>query len=374
MKELKQLKEVLWEIKTHYKIWEGDLASVYEEQKKYVEQQLEQTIAQLKAAVQNDLLSADTTNRSAQQAKLLQVLQTATTVLMQVQGIRERMNSDVKKRLESDFTKFTNQLLRYKAVRRRIENELILMRVAVVTAAVKLAAHVRSLKLGMFQSAETQKNIVDEIRTFIRCIRYVDFYDLQPSDVSQIKAAFKKATATYAWGIGNKAKAAMRGQYEEKLDKLLDGGRQLSTELGKLWASCEAEEQNLVGGQYIQKMQKKLGVLASEEHYIQQRGSLRRLLKMLEDNLAEQGDAQAQQGLQSILVKKIPPQIGWLKSAYGLGKCGYENLGDKIGEEVGLPQEAEFEFEQEAPETEASVDILFLAVESPMLALILKPL
>lgn len=296
-------------------------------------------------------------DKKEKEEAILSTLEKTRDALYEIQGIRDKMRNFTEKAIEENITKVTNDLLPYKAFRKKLERELVETKVAIVTASVRLGTHIRDAKVGVFETSNSQKETLENILAFIDEMKSLNFYRLTSDQKNRILKSFNDAAKTYTLGVGNHAKRGLYTEFSSELETLLNDGLDFSVYSEKCWAACELREKQLVEDNYIRQMQERIGMMDFYSTYVLKRGTIRRYVRTLEFNLMQFGSEKSQKAMQGIRANKIPPQIQWLKEAYGLGKWTYENLGAQIGASIDLPQEAPFKFKVATPETEASLDV-----------------
>lgn len=236
--------------------------------------------------------------------------------------------------VNSNITKLMQAFSGWKAFRKRKEKELIDLKINVVTETVRLRIYMESAKKGFFERAGSKEQSLKNISAFLDKLKGLNFHELNNEQVKSLKASFKEATATgfIPLSSNDKVKKGMGTEINEKLDYLLKAGAKFSEKSKTCWSECEAHEKSLVEDNYLKKYEESIKMVSFEEDYRLETISILQKLEEAEKTLLEVSSEKSKGDLYTIKVNKIPPQIGWLKAAYGLSTWTYENIGAQISQ------------------------------------------
>jgi hypothetical protein len=265
--------------------------------------------------------------------------------------LRSNMQKYIDETLKDGITRAAQNVFGYRQFRTKTQNEM-------TGTKMEIAGSSLILKKFLIDHNESQ-SVIDKIDLFMKKLQQANFYEMTEDKKKEIVKTFSDAVDLHV-GVTEKRKArkGLYTAYNEHLEELLNKAIEYTDNSKECWGHCQRLRAQLDNNKYVNEVLAELGVIEFEENTKLKLTEIDKLEERLKNRiLREMPEGEGAEELKKIAAVKIPEEIDWLKKVYSLGNWVYENYGETIGEEIGLPKEAKFEFSLDLPSIDAEVGI-----------------
>jgi len=253
--------------------------------------------------------------------------------------------------LADSIHKAAEKVFGYRQFRTVVKNKIL-------GTKMEIAGSATQLKKFLIKN-DSDKDVLKNIDIFLQKLQAANFYEMNQKIKKGIIDAFEEATHVYVALTENRtARKGVYTTYVDALNEMLESATEYSEKSVACWGLCHRLRDELENNKYVNKVRAELDVVNFEESLKTSMGDLARREEQVKKIIVENmplGEGAA--AIKKVAATKIPKEIDWLKAAYSLGTWVYENYGEEIGEEIGLPKEAKFSIGPDLPSIDAEVGI-----------------
>lgn len=299
-----------------------------------------------------NIKKSDSDNQSTLKIKveqLYQALKQSRQEQLQVARFQTKIAEFLDDTLEDDITGALQNVLKFRRFRKEFQQRLIQSKLEVAAGITQLHIYLEREDAG--------ENTLKRVHIFLEKLRQCNFYEMTETIKEDIIDAFKDATRSGWFASKRRAKRGAKKAYIGSLKTILTDAIEYTNNSKRCWAHCNRLVEDLGDNKYIKTVRDELNVGKYEEDIKLKLGDLSRGEARIKERIKRYAPDEAADLLKQLAAVEIPKEIDWLKTTYQLAEWAYENLGESIGEDLGLPKTAKLEHAFKTPSLSTEVTI-----------------